>query len=532
MSAFASGTPVMVIGLQARPELNGCAARVLGPERDGRLPVRIMDKEDQVLCEVRVRLQNLAVREIDVQAQVLEDRELLDMILSSIARWERCGRASGVCKLWRNVVLGNPALYEHCVIVSGGRHKPSASEMQGKLQRLPTSCAYDVHRHVHNGALPIYPGELEVDIARRIRCVPADWKALEAEAAAAAEKEEEEEGEEEEGEEEEGLGCVHNYVKKLVVLGALLEQPIIDPYGRPELTCVDTFAVARSLNLCHDLRSVLLDLSDWQERIFPDGPKLTSPAYRQGGPVDRWFNNPPPSLEHVQLIGIDSDLLDDAFGEKSKRWRGIFDVKKLPNLRGFAPFEFKPKAVAKWPVEQRARLESVDLTMDNAYELNDFIHMLDLLPNLRRVLWVNGGLDNEDLARLVDAISNHGVLESLYMLGDSHSFDDFQPLAKLSKQLLEFAFSCDSCDFDENAANTAISQLLPRTTVHVFSCYSDIDMTLSTLSREFLPRVLESWQPMASGPLHNSTEPTVLASLQDDKAIDGRLRAVARHMPD
>lgn len=57
-------------------------------------------------------------------------------------------------------------------IVSSGYQKPSARQMEGKLQRLPDSVVHDVHRHVLCGALPLWPGEIELDLRRRIRCLP------------------------------------------------------------------------------------------------------------------------------------------------------------------------------------------------------------------------------------------------------------------------------------------------------------------------------------------------------------------------
>ena len=114
---FGVGRPVTIVGLQGRTELNGCAGSVLGAVRNGRLPVRVKSVEDDV-CEVLVRLQNLAVRETEVYSRVLEDRELLGVVLSTISRWERSGRASGVAKLWRLAVLSDPAQWEHVVLVT------------------------------------------------------------------------------------------------------------------------------------------------------------------------------------------------------------------------------------------------------------------------------------------------------------------------------------------------------------------------------------------------------------------------------
>jgi len=156
-------------------------------------------------------------------------------------------------------------------IVSSGYQKPSARQMEGKLQRLPDSVVHDVHRHVLCGALPLWPGEIELDLRRRIRCLP--------------------------NEEEEYTTAAH-WIEKLVVLGALLEQSPLtsESYEPPERTCIDTFAVSRALNWCDSVRSIQLDMGDWPARAFPDG-KLCGqgPSFRPAGPVDRWFAKPPAS---------------------------------------------------------------------------------------------------------------------------------------------------------------------------------------------------------------------------------------------
>ena len=98
---------------EGRAELNGRLAHVLGAEKDGRIPVRVIGDEQDTLCEVRVRILNLVECQLDVYMQVLEDRGLLDIILSTLARWERSGRASGVSKLWREAVFLNPTHWQH-----------------------------------------------------------------------------------------------------------------------------------------------------------------------------------------------------------------------------------------------------------------------------------------------------------------------------------------------------------------------------------------------------------------------------------
>ena len=51
---FSPGLQLRVTGLIARADLNGCHAAVLGPEMEGRLPVRIM-KKDAPFEDVRLR---------------------------------------------------------------------------------------------------------------------------------------------------------------------------------------------------------------------------------------------------------------------------------------------------------------------------------------------------------------------------------------------------------------------------------------------------------------------------------------------
>jgi len=249
-------------------------------------------------------------------------------------------------------------------------------------------------------------------------------------------------------------------------------------------------------------------------------------------------------LEYIQLIGHSRGEISDTFGESSKRWRGIFDiVRNLPNLRGFAPFEWSPDEVAEWPAEQRALLDTIELQIDNAYEPEDFITLLELLPSLKRVRWVTGGLETAGLTRVAHAIHQHGVLESLYIVADSCEIDDFSPLGKLASQLKELAFNADSCELStpgehgiEPEEDTfarlrmAISEMLPSTTVNLFTCYESGGWPDEEggLSRHFLPDLLESWQRQALGPLHNSTQPSVLRSLRDDQRVNSLMAAMAR----
>ena len=439
LQMFVRGQFVTVTGLQSRAELNGCAGHVLGTATDGRLPIRVFSAEGgDVLCEVRVRLQNLAPRELEAYGQVLESTALLGEILIHIARWEQSGRASGVSKLWRHTVLCRPQHWQHIVLVPEGQHKPSAREMAGKLQRLPTSSNYDVHRHLHSGALPVWPAELHLNLRFRLRCWPKD---AEGEYVVPYSGENAEEVEDEEVEDEmdtkydihmndENRDCKSIYaadwVKQLVVLGALVEQSwegITESGslgGDTERSCIDVYSTAAALNHCHNLRSLHLDFGDWQQRAFGS---LVSPSFRPGGPVDRWLDKPPQSLEYVRLIGIDRFDIADFFSTKRfiNRWRGIFDYKNLPRLRGFAPFDLSLAEVEAWPAERRAMLECVELQEVNAYELENFICFLRLLPALRRVRWICGGLEDESLARVVLAIHEHGVLESLFVQACAHA---------------------------------------------------------------------------------------------------------------
>jgi hypothetical protein len=289
-------------------------------------------------------------------------------------------------------------------------------------------------------------------------------------------------------------------------------------------------------------------MNGWQDRLFPGGEMASvSPSYRPGGPADRWFGQPPESLEYVQLIGIcRAHRLGEMFKRtgRSTRWRGIFDTSKLPNVRGFAPFDFEPDEVAEWPVELRARLEVVELQMENAYEKGQFMRLLELLPNLRRVKWVCGGLETADFAEVMEAVREHGTLESIYIQSDSCDVDDFRSLAKLSAQLKEFAWCSDSCTLTTpgdlahaagagidmrgyGGLNIAVSKMLPHTTVHIFSCYEEL-LDEGGLSRHFLPCLLEPWQREALGPLHNSKDPQVLELLIADQHVDAELNAHAR----
>ena len=54
--ALSVGSYVTLSGLKGRADLNERTGRILGAAKDGRLPIRVMDECNQVLCEVRVRM--------------------------------------------------------------------------------------------------------------------------------------------------------------------------------------------------------------------------------------------------------------------------------------------------------------------------------------------------------------------------------------------------------------------------------------------------------------------------------------------
>jgi hypothetical protein len=312
--------------LQARADLNGRTGRVIGPETKERFPVRVDGSVDEVL----VRLQNLQLFVSEARSKVLESRELLDLIFDFVPRWERAGRATGVARLWKLCVRSNPDLYKHVVLCGTSYRKPSASDMVNKLARFSTSPRYTVVRHVLHNALPLYPDEL-----KEMLLVP----------------------EEERDAGEDDTPAICELIETLAVPAALAKdankQPRLsygdtddeDEWGEDEV-CIDTHAVGIALNLCQSVKSISVDLSDFEGRAIGKGKRGKngcSPAFRPGGPVDRWFLDAPESLEYVQFIDLDADC---------RRW-WHWNPCRLPNLRGFSLFEFPLAEVATWPEDVR-----------------------------------------------------------------------------------------------------------------------------------------------------------------------------------
>ena len=132
--ALSIGSYVTLTGLKGRADLNDRTGRVLGAAKDGRLPIRVMDEcSNRALCEVRVRMDNLALKDSNFLSDVLQSVELLGIILCKLMRWECYGRATGVSHLWRRTALESPALWRHVVCVPAGYTRPSAHSMLNKI---------------------------------------------------------------------------------------------------------------------------------------------------------------------------------------------------------------------------------------------------------------------------------------------------------------------------------------------------------------------------------------------------------------
>ena len=555
---FAPHAYVTVHGLQSRAELNGRTGRVLvgGAKDDGRIPIRVLDERNAVLCNCRVRSANLVEKDTAFLNGVLDDREILDLILTSLWRWERAGRASGVSHLWRRSALESQQLWKNVVLVPTSYSKPSAKSLQNKLKRLGTiSSENAIHRHVHSDYLPLWAVELSParwPLERRIRCL-------------SHESHDETWDDPEPGEEADQEACDEYYgvrdswpdpalwIEKLVIPGALgypVDYDESDPvWSGVADTCVDARALATALGAPQmQPRSVSIDFGDWKDRIFPTGPRSSpcGPAFRPNGPVDRWLQSPPSVLENVHVLGL---------GRAHTRW-WRFDPPSLPNLKSLSPFSYTPEEVAGWPAETRARLECVSLSIDAAYEVPSFCRMLELLPALRRVKWTCGGFDTADFQDAILAVKRHGTLSSLYIQCDSATISDFSGLRALKDQLIEFAFASDTCELShmplehDNAwaagisavfkhspdwareLTEVLSRLLPRTNVRVWDVCSVSDRVNETdvLHRHFLPHVLEPWQAEAVGPLHNTTDVDARAKLEGDVRTEALLQEATREM--
>ncbi len=213
--------------------------------------------DDATACEVVAGVQSLELHPSDVSAKVLGDRNLLELILTHLERWECAGRASGVCHLWRRAVIESPHHWRHVVIVPTGRVKPSARTMRDPVKCLPISREHDFIRHVHQGALPVLPDELgrRWTIRRRVRCMGPC-------------------GSIRRGEKYKDEAKGGDWVETLVVLPKELHTA-----GPPQFV-VDVPAVERALSNCLNVRSIYLDLTDWEKRIFPKGARSASkPRY-------------------------------------------------------------------------------------------------------------------------------------------------------------------------------------------------------------------------------------------------------------